>query len=47
MFDRRKVKVTSHIVGAAVEKDPTLAKETVQRGHEPSGLVHALRAYLK
>ena len=37
MFDRRKVKVTSHMVGAAVEKHPTLAKEIVQRGHEPSG----------
>src|SRR6266550_1046105 len=37
MFDRRKVKVTSHMVGAAVEKHPTLAKEIVQRGHEPAG----------
>ena len=37
MFDRRKVKVTSHMVGAAVERHPTLAKEIVQRGHEPSG----------
>src|SRR5712692_8895377 len=37
MFDRRKVKVTSHMVGAAVEKHPALAKEIVQRGHEPSG----------
>jgi peptidoglycan/xylan/chitin deacetylase (PgdA/CDA1 family) len=37
MFDRRNVKVTSHMVGAAVEKHPTLAKEIVQRGHEPSG----------
>src|SRR5258707_277634 len=36
MFDRRKVKVTSHMVGAAVEKHPALAKEIVQRGHEPA-----------
>ena len=37
MFDRRKVKVTSHMVGAAVENHPALAKEIVQRGHEPAG----------
>jgi peptidoglycan/xylan/chitin deacetylase (PgdA/CDA1 family) len=37
MFDRRHVNVTSHMVGAAVEKHPALAKEIVQRGHEPSG----------
>src|SRR6266404_4277208 len=37
MFERRKVKVTSHMVGAAVEKHPALAKEIVQRGHEPAG----------
>jgi peptidoglycan/xylan/chitin deacetylase (PgdA/CDA1 family) len=37
MFDRRNVKVTSHMVGAAVEKHPALAREIVQRGHEPSG----------
>src|SRR6266850_5604765 len=37
MFDRRNVKVTSHMVGGAVEKHPALAKEIVQRGHEPSG----------
>jgi peptidoglycan/xylan/chitin deacetylase (PgdA/CDA1 family) len=37
MFDRRNIKVTSHMVGAAVEKHPMLAKEIVQRGHEPSG----------
>ncbi len=33
-FDRHKVKVTSHMVGLAVEKHPELAKEIVQRGHE-------------
>src|SRR5258708_2835666 len=37
MFDRHKVKVTSHMVGAAVEMHPALAKEIVQRGHEPAG----------
>ncbi|WP_263359937.1 polysaccharide deacetylase family protein [Acidicapsa ligni] len=37
MFDRRNVKVTSHMVGVAVEKHPALAKEIVQRGHEASG----------
>src|SRR5260221_10031359 len=36
MFDRRKVKVTSHMVGAAVDLHPALAKEIVQRGHEAS-----------
>jgi peptidoglycan/xylan/chitin deacetylase (PgdA/CDA1 family) len=37
MFDRRKVKVTSHMVGSAVDLHPALAKEIVQRGHEASG----------
>jgi peptidoglycan/xylan/chitin deacetylase (PgdA/CDA1 family) len=37
MFDRRKVKVTSHMVGTAVDLHPALAKEIVQRGHEASG----------
>ena len=37
LFDRRKVKVTSHMVGAAVDLHPELAKEIVQRGHEASG----------
>src|SRR3989441_1576977 len=37
LSDRRNVKVTSHMVGGAVEKHPALAKEIVQRGHEPSG----------
>jgi len=37
MFDRRNVKVTSHMVSAAVEKHSALAKEIVQRGHEPAG----------
>src|SRR5258707_12483035 len=37
MFERRKVKVSSHMVGAAVDLHPALAKEIVQRGHEASG----------
>jgi len=37
LFDRRKVKVTSHMVGATVDLHPGLAKEIVQRGHEASG----------
>jgi hypothetical protein len=36
VFDRRKIKVTSHMVGAAVDLHPELAKEIVQRGHEAS-----------
>ena len=40
MYDRRKVKVTSHMVGMAVEKHPALAKEIVQRGHEPAAHSH-------
>jgi len=34
MFDRKRVKMTSHMVGLAVEKNPAVAKEIVQRGHE-------------
>ena len=37
VFERRKIKVTSHMVGAAVDLHPALAKEIVQRGHEASG----------
>ena len=37
MFDRQKVKVTSHMVGATVDLHPALAKEIVQRGHEATG----------
>ena len=37
LFDRRRVKVTSHMVGVAVDRNPQLAKEIVQRGHEASG----------
>ena len=37
MFDRQQVRVTSHMVGAAVDLHPQLAREIVQRGHEASG----------
>jgi peptidoglycan/xylan/chitin deacetylase (PgdA/CDA1 family) len=37
VFDRRKIKVTSHMVGAAVDLHPALAGEIVQRGHEATG----------
>lgn len=37
VFDRRNIKVTTHMVGAAVDLHPALAKEIVQRGHEASG----------
>jgi len=37
IFDRRKIKVTSHMVGATVDLHPALAKEIVQRGHEAAG----------
>ena len=33
-WDKSGIKVTSHMVGAAVLKNPALAKEIVQRGHE-------------
>ncbi len=44
MFDRRKVKVTSHMVGVTVDLHPALAKEIVQRGHEASGHGHTWTA---
>jgi peptidoglycan/xylan/chitin deacetylase (PgdA/CDA1 family) len=34
VFHRRRVRVTSHMVGAAVEANPELAREIVERGHE-------------
>lgn len=37
LFDKRKIKVTSHMVGAAVDLNPQLAKEIVERGHEAAG----------
>src|SRR5467141_16047 len=37
LWDRVGIKVTSHLVGQAVERHPELAKEIVDRGHEASG----------
>jgi peptidoglycan/xylan/chitin deacetylase (PgdA/CDA1 family) len=37
LWHRVGVKVTSHMVGQAVEKHPELAKEIVERGHEAAG----------
>ena len=37
VLDRRNVKATSHMVGAAVHLHPSLAKEIVERGHEAAG----------
>ncbi|MFT3823843.1 MAG: polysaccharide deacetylase family protein [Chitinophagaceae bacterium] len=34
LWDKFGIKVTSHMVGSAVLKNPALAKEIVQRGHE-------------
>lgn len=36
-MDKRKIKLTSHMIGAAVERNPKLAKEVVDRGHEAAG----------
>src|SRR6516225_12294397 len=33
LWDRVGIKVTSHMVGQAVEKHPSLAREIVDRGH--------------
>ncbi|HSE50328.1 MAG TPA: polysaccharide deacetylase family protein [Terriglobales bacterium] len=33
-MDKRNIKLTSHMIGAAVERNPGLAKEIVERGHE-------------
>jgi peptidoglycan/xylan/chitin deacetylase (PgdA/CDA1 family) len=37
LWDRVRVKVSSHMVDVAVEKHPVLAKEIVDRGHEATG----------
>jgi peptidoglycan/xylan/chitin deacetylase (PgdA/CDA1 family) len=37
LWDRHKVKVTSHMIGEAVQRHPQLAQEIVERGHEASG----------
>lgn len=36
-LDKRKIKMTSHMIGDAVNLYPQLAKEIVERGHEASG----------
>ena len=33
-LEKRNIKLTSHMIGAAVERNPKLAKEVVERGHE-------------
>jgi peptidoglycan/xylan/chitin deacetylase (PgdA/CDA1 family) len=37
LWDRFRVKVTSHMVGQAVDLEPQLAREVVARGHEAAG----------
>jgi peptidoglycan/xylan/chitin deacetylase (PgdA/CDA1 family) len=37
LWDRKRINVTSHMVGQAVERNPQLAKEIVERGHEAAG----------
>jgi peptidoglycan/xylan/chitin deacetylase (PgdA/CDA1 family) len=37
LWDRHGVKVTSHMIGEAVQRHPQLAKEIVERGHEAAG----------
>ena len=40
LWDRSGVKVTSHMVGQAVEKYPHVAREIVERGHEAAAHGH-------
>jgi peptidoglycan/xylan/chitin deacetylase (PgdA/CDA1 family) len=40
LWDRKKVRVTSHMVGKAVQANPSLAKEIVERGHEAAAHGH-------
>jgi peptidoglycan/xylan/chitin deacetylase (PgdA/CDA1 family) len=37
LWDRHGVKVTSHMIGEAVQRHPEIAKKIVQRGHEAAG----------
>ncbi|TWB18560.1 polysaccharide deacetylase family protein [Nitrospirillum bahiense] len=37
LWDKHGVKVTSHMIGEAVRKNPDLAREIVKRGHEAAG----------
>lgn len=41
LWDRKGIKVTSHMVGKAVERTPQLAREIVERGHEAAAHGHA------
>jgi len=40
LWDKHAIKVTSHMVGRAVELNPQLAKEIVDRGHEAAAHGH-------
>lgn len=40
LWDRKGIKVTSHMVGQAVERHPDLAREIVERGHEAAAHGH-------
>ena len=37
LWDRHGVKVTSHMIGEAAQRQPALAKDIVNRGHEAAG----------
>ncbi len=37
LWDRHDVKVTSHMIGEAARRQPSLAREIVARGHEAAG----------
>jgi peptidoglycan/xylan/chitin deacetylase (PgdA/CDA1 family) len=37
LWDRHKIKVTSHMIGEAARRHPDIAREIVARGHEASG----------
>ena len=37
LWDRHGIKVTSHMIGEAAQRQPALAKDIVQRGHEAAG----------
>ena len=40
LWDRKGIKVTSHMVGKAVLESPHVAREIVERGHEAAGHGH-------
>jgi peptidoglycan/xylan/chitin deacetylase (PgdA/CDA1 family) len=40
LWDQKGIKVTSHMVGKAVEQSPALVKEIVNRGHEAAAHGH-------